>query len=59
MATKRSEGPSEGSTLTVEVTDAMIEAGAEALVKWEASSDPYSANCVVAVYRAMEAAKPR
>lgn len=41
----------------IEITPQMIEAGQIALVNWEASSDPYSANCVASVYRAMAKAR--
>lgn len=40
----------------IPITPEMIEAGQGALVKWESSDDPYSANCVTAIYRAMAAA---
>ncbi|MBB5695509.1 hypothetical protein FHS87_003568 [Roseomonas pecuniae] len=41
----------------IEVTPPMIQAGVEALLRWETSNDPRSANCVVAVYLQMVAAK--
>lgn len=50
------ETASQGAASACEITPEMIEAGVAELVKWESSSDPYSANCVVAVYRAMAAA---
>jgi len=40
----------------IEATEEMVKAGSSALVRWESSNDPYSANCVTAVYKAMSAA---
>ncbi|HEV7909755.1 MAG TPA: hypothetical protein VGP28_01405 [Methylocella sp.] len=52
-------GENEGKRTTegCVITPEMVDAGKSAFFTWDASNDPYSANCVIAVYQAMVKAK--